>query len=215
MKGRIGVMLAALALAACGAVRTISLADLTTEQERFIGDTVRTSGVVREFLDPDGSRYYVLEDGAHNRVQLLPATTVARYDRLTVTVIGVFDVRPALGRVLEVQSIDARAQSLYVHRRSHNPMLSPPGQIRVGEQSFVRALQASGLYTVRVGEEPDGTPNPEAVTVDVDFSRPNSKFADAGFYFSFVEPELGLTVCIRAGVPNHPAFENCPNFPGG
>lgn len=91
--------------------------------------------------------------------------------------------------------------------------LDPPGQIRFGEQSFLRALQASGAYTIRFGEEPDGTLNPDAVTVDVDFSRPQVKFSDAGFYFSFVEPELGLTVYIRAGIPDHPAFENCPNFP--
>jgi hypothetical protein len=89
--------------------------------------------------------------------------------------------------------------------------LDPAGQLRFGEQSFLRALQASGVYTIRFGEEPDGTPNPDAVTVDADFSRPNSKFDDAGFYFSFVDQ--GLTIFIRAGIPNHPAFDNCPNFP--
>jgi len=92
-------------------------------------------------------------------------------------------------------------------------VLDPHGQVRFGEQSFLRALQASGLYTIRFGEEPDGTPNETAVTVDVDYSRPNSKFDDAGFYFSFVDPELGLTIYVRAGNPNHPAFENCPNAP--
>ena len=92
-------------------------------------------------------------------------------------------------------------------------VLDPQGQIRYGEQSFLRALQASGLYTIRFGEEPDGTPNEAAVTVDVDYSRPNSKFDDAGFYFSFVDPELGLTIYVRAGIPNHPAFEQCPKAP--
>ena len=91
--------------------------------------------------------------------------------------------------------------------------LDPPGQIRFGEQSFLRALQASGAYTIRFGEEPDGTPNPGAVTVDIDFSRPNVKFSDAGFYFSFEDPETGLLVFVRAGVPDHSAFDNCPNFP--
>ncbi len=91
--------------------------------------------------------------------------------------------------------------------------LNPPGQLRFGEPSFLRALQASGVYTFRVGEEPDGTPNPEAVTVDVDFSRPNVKFSDAGFYFSFFDPHLGLTIFLRAGIPDHPAFEHCPNAP--
>lgn len=92
-------------------------------------------------------------------------------------------------------------------------VVDPPGQIRFGEQSFLRALQASGLYTIRFGEEPDGTLNESAVTVDVDYSRPNSKFDDAGFYFSFVDPELGLTIYVRAGIPNHPAFEGCQNAP--
>ena len=105
------VLLAAVAIGACTAVRTISLAELASEQERFIGHSVRTSGTVREFVDPDGSRYYVLEDSAANRVQLLPAGSVARYEGLTVTVVGVFDVRPALGRVLEVQSVQSASSS--------------------------------------------------------------------------------------------------------
>lgn len=91
--------------------------------------------------------------------------------------------------------------------------LDPVGQTRFGEQSFLRALQASGLYTIRFGEEPDGTPNPTAVTVDIDYSRPNAKFDDAGFYVSFVDPEAGLTVYLRAGTPDHPAFQHCPNAP--
>ena len=89
--------------------------------------------------------------------------------------------------------------------------LDPRGQTKFGTQSFLRALQASGMYTIRFGEEPDGTPNPDAVTVDIDYSRPNSKFADAGSYFSFTD--MGLTIFVRAGVPDHPAFEHCPNFP--
>jgi hypothetical protein len=90
-------------------------------------------------------------------------------------------------------------------------VLDPHGQVRFGEPSFLRALQSSGIYTIRFGEEPDGTPNETAVTVDADFSRPNSKFADAGFYFSIVDQ--GLTVYIRAGIPDHAAFANCPNAP--
>ncbi|WP_410967159.1 hypothetical protein, partial [Salmonella sp. SAL4436] len=65
------------------------------------------------------------------------------------------------------------------------------------------------LYTIRFGEEPDGTPNAGAVTVDIDFDRPNSKFSSAGGYFSFVDPETGLTVYIQAGFPDHPAFDHC------
>ena len=93
-----------------------------------------------------------------------------------------------------------------------NGNLDPGGQVRFGEQSFLRALQASGLYSIEFGAVPDGEDAPTdgslPVTVDVDFSRPNSKFADAGFWFVF--PAEGLTVYLRAGVPNHPAFVHCP-----
>jgi hypothetical protein len=103
---RSAVLLAAVVIGACTGVRTISLAEPTSEQERFVGDSVRTSGTVRSFVDPDGSRYYVLEDSADNRIQLLPPTAVARYDGRRVTVIGGFGVRPRLGRVVEVHTID-------------------------------------------------------------------------------------------------------------
>lgn len=93
-------------MGACTGVRTILLAELASEQERFIGDSVRTSGTVRSFVDHDGSRYYVLEDSADNRVQLLPPTAVARYEGRNVTVVGGFGVRPREGRVLEVETIE-------------------------------------------------------------------------------------------------------------
>lgn len=90
--------------------------------------------------------------------------------------------------------------------------LDPGGQIRFGERSFLRALQASGLYSIEFGAVPAGQPDPlpgtTPVTVDIDFSRPNSKFADAGFWLVF--PAEGLTVYLRAGVPDHPAFDHCP-----
>jgi hypothetical protein len=99
--------------------------------------------------------------------------------------------------------------------------LDPPGQVRFGHQSFLRALQASKLYDVQFGVVPAGEPAPvpgsTPVTVDVDYSRPNSKFSDAGFYFIIVE-EVGpdtFTVYFRAGVPDHPAFDHCTNSPFG
>ena len=90
--------------------------------------------------------------------------------------------------------------------------LDPGGQTRFGERSFLRALQASGLYSIEFGAVPAGQPDPLPdtlpVTVDVDYSRPNSKFADAGGWLVF--PAEGLTVYLRAGVPDHPAFDHCP-----
>lgn len=91
--------------------------------------------------------------------------------------------------------------------------LEPPGQVRFGEQSFLRALQATGMYTIRVGVVPEGQAGPDAgttpVTVDIDYSRPMSKFSAAGFYVRFVEEPF--TVYLWAPVPDHPAFDHCPN----
>jgi len=85
--------------------------------------------------------------------------------------------------------------------------VDPPGQIRFGESSFLRALQASGLYEVIEGEDPDGNPGP-FVTINLNDDRPNSKFSwDGETYFSF--PFDGLTVFVPAAEPDHPAFENC------
>lgn len=90
--------------------------------------------------------------------------------------------------------------------------LEPPGQLRAGHTSFLRALQASGLYELRFGIEPDGTPNARAVTIDVDFEAPASKYADAGFYVSFEDG--GLLIFLRAGIPDHPAFAHCTELAG-
>lgn len=60
--------------------------------------------------------------------------------------------------------------------------LDPPGQIREG-QSFLRALQASGLYEVTFGQDPDGVSGP-FVTVRLDDDRPNSKVSWDGESFS-------------------------------
>lgn len=95
-----------------------------------------------------------------------------------------------------------------------NGNLDPGGQIRFGERSFLRALQASGLYSIAFGTVPAGEDPPTdgsvPVTIDIDYSRPNSKFADAGGWFVFSAE--GLTVYLRAGVPDHPAFDHCPGM---
>lgn len=97
-----------------------------------------------------------------------------------------------------------------------NGNLEPAGQVRFGTASFLRALQASGVYTIQFGAVPAGEAAPTdgstPVTVDVDYSRPNSKFADAGYWWVFSAE--GLTVYLRAGTPDHPAFERCPKLAG-
>ena len=95
----------------------------------------------------------------------------------------------------------------------HNANLDPPGQIRFGEQSFLRALFATGVYTdVIFGQDPDGSPGP-FVTIVGDFDQPASKFSwDGVTYEQFFEPDLGVTVFVPAIVPDHPSLANCKNL---
>lgn len=98
-------------------------------------------------------------------------------------------------------------------------VLDPPGQIRFGSQSFLRALQATGIYDVQVGVVPEGQPAPfpdtVPITVDVDDTRPSAKVTTTGDYFVFpiFEGDLAFTIYLAAAVPDHPAFAHCPNFP--
>lgn len=48
----------------------------------------------------------MLEDAASNRVELVPARSVADYAGRTITVVGTFDTSDTTGRVLTVRSID-------------------------------------------------------------------------------------------------------------
>jgi hypothetical protein len=98
------LLLAAVLLASCGGVPTIPLHELALNQEQYAGETLRTSGVVRPFAD-GSETYFVLEDSAANRVELLPASSVAAYAGHTVTVVGGFEVSDTLGRVLRVRSV--------------------------------------------------------------------------------------------------------------
>lgn len=103
-----------------------------------------------------------------------------------------------------------------------NGNLDPGGQEKFGSQSFLRALQATGMYDIQIGVVPAGYPARAAgttpVTVNVDYSLPMSKFDAAGFYFVFVDE--GFTVYLWAPDLENisfPAFLHCPNvsFPTG
>jgi len=96
-----------------------------------------------------------------------------------------------------------------------NGNLDPGGQTRFGERSFLRALQASGLYDIQFGVAPPGETPPAGqipVTVTIDYERPNSKFSAAGGWFVFDEGPF--TAYVSAGYPDHPAFEHCPAMTG-
>ena len=95
----------------------------------------------------------------------------------------------------------------------HNGNTDPPGQIRFGEKSFLRALFATGVYTdVIFGEDPDGTPGP-FVTIVGNFDLPPSKFSWDGIsYFSFFDPDLGVTIFIPDIQGDHPSLVHCKNL---
>lgn len=103
------LLLAAVALGACTGVRSVTLEELVADQEQLAGETVRTSGTVRRFADPDGTAYYVLEDAAANRVLLSPPDAVARYEGQALVVVGRLEVSATLGRVLTVESVTSPA----------------------------------------------------------------------------------------------------------
>ncbi len=91
---------------ACGAddPAEVSLQILAREQESWIDDEVVTEGRVVRFRDPDGA-YYVLEDDLQNRVALSPGNGAAPHLGESITIVGVFDVDPDIGRVIRIQRI--------------------------------------------------------------------------------------------------------------
>ncbi|MGH2456918.1 MAG: hypothetical protein ACRDHD_11765 [Candidatus Limnocylindria bacterium] len=125
----------------------------------------------------------------------------------------------ALGAALPAQAAIHEIVASWCSGADQGAVLDPPGQTRFGSQSFLRALQASGVYDVQFGIVPAGQPAPfpgtTPVTVEVDASRPNAKVDAVGGYFVFPVTEGGvsLTVYLSAVVPDHPAFAHCPNFP--
>lgn len=97
--------LLAISLAACAAPRPVSLAQLVAGQDQLVGESLQTSGTVREIVDPDGARYYVLENASGDRVGLVPAEAVADAVGQALTVTGTLEDREGFGRVLLVESV--------------------------------------------------------------------------------------------------------------
>ena len=81
----------------------------------------------------------------------------------------------------------------------------PGGQSAFGRQSFLRALQASGVVTVLAD-----TPTAGSITIDYNNDAPAGKFTGNDV---FVQAIPG--VFIEVLTPNHPAFEHCTLFAFG
>jgi hypothetical protein len=97
-------------LSACGSggsdVTSASLAELASNQEHYDGSAVRTQGRFREFADPDGSTYVVVEDAHANRVLVEPRSAAERFVGARATVTGCFTASPTSDRTLRAWSIE-------------------------------------------------------------------------------------------------------------
>jgi hypothetical protein len=117
-----------------------------------------------------------------------------------------------------------------------NGNLDPAGQLNTQGNSFLRALQVTGIYTLEFGIDQAGEfgidfsgaapvfgplPAPPAGTtalsVFVDPTRPNAKLGDDFIWIFFVDPEsLGTPVAVylQGYELDHPAFGKCVKFAG-
>ena len=86
----------------------------------------------------------------------------------------------------------------------------PPGQVRDGTQSFVRALQATGVI-----ESIDGSV-PGQVTITFDLDKPSSKFMSAGFDLTIPDgagPGVDLILSpLPVPDPDFAAHAKCKNL---
>ena len=98
-------LISVVALTGCGGDGTLSLAQLASNQDAYVGKEVSTSGVVEEQANADGSIYYVLADPQQDLVALRPASRVRRYVGVAVRVRGRFRVAPSAGRLIQVEVI--------------------------------------------------------------------------------------------------------------
>jgi hypothetical protein len=98
-------------LAGCGpgSPQRVALSDLAFDPDAYDDAAVTTTGVVREFGEADGARvhHFVIEDDAHNRVQLLPDEAAEPYVGEEVTVTGRFSFDETTGRAIEVETISS------------------------------------------------------------------------------------------------------------
>lgn len=86
------------------APESVSLARLAEQQEDFAGQRVTTTGVVRRFGHGAGV-HFVVEDAAHHRVEVTPASLVEGRVGREVTVTGVFHFDETTGRSIEAESV--------------------------------------------------------------------------------------------------------------
>jgi hypothetical protein len=83
----------------------VSLAQLTTNEDAYDGRDIITEGTVRQFEDPDGTVYDVIEDSRPNRVELKPASAASDYVGHQVELMGTFHFDDQDGRSITVERV--------------------------------------------------------------------------------------------------------------
>jgi hypothetical protein len=87
-------------------VTSVSLGALAANQEHYDGTAVRTDGRLREFTDPDGSTYVVVQDSHANRVLVEPRSAAERLAGDRVSVTGCFSASATSDRTLRAWTIE-------------------------------------------------------------------------------------------------------------
>ncbi|MDP8978486.1 MAG: hypothetical protein M3N17_07910 [Actinomycetota bacterium] len=97
---------------AAGTPTAVSLAQLATDEQVYLGETVQTVGTVRVFGKDDPSvRHYIIEDDHQHRVALLPGQAAASFVGQRAKVVGSFDFSGTGGRLIRIDSIEPSAAS--------------------------------------------------------------------------------------------------------
>jgi hypothetical protein len=122
----------------------------------------------------------------------------------------------AVAVVLTVNLTAPKPAEAFIHEiiaamcRAGGEEVIPPGQVREGTQSFIRALQASGFITSI------DTSDPAKVVINFDPTVPNSKFMSAGFDLTIpdgIAPGVDLVLSpLVVPDPNFPAHAMCHNL---
>lgn len=122
----------------------------------------------------------------------------------------------AAATVLIVDLAAPRPAEAFIHEiiaamcRAGGEEVIPPGQVREGTRSFVRALQATGMITSI------DTSDPTKVVISFDPTIPASKFMSAGFDLTIPNgagPGVDLVLSpLVIPDPSFPAHASCHNL---
>ena len=117
----------------------------------------------------------------------------------------------AVAMVLPSTALGVIHEKIAAECRASGVPPAPAGQIAFGQNSFLRALQASGVITSIVT-----SPSGDNVTISFNPDAPASKFVSSGQDLTIPDafgPGVSLTLHpFLVPDPNFPAFANCHNL---